>query len=233
MPSSKRKHLPINRDTPGCTLHDFFPAKPVTTQLQCQPPKLRNSKSRRRTTSANTSSKQEVIVIDSDSDDTLEIVEGTSLFDKRRKLNPKNSDGDLKSSIHSKGNCIPYIQRVEGQTISFGRPFLLCSSPEENDDKAKQDNHCSLGARSTQSFQVGLASSSLACSKVDIDPTLDGWDDGDDEVAIDSMANDFLDKATLQNELELEWQPVSRNLQLILCILDHNIYIGLCCQRRR
>jgi hypothetical protein len=76
---------------PRRTLHDFFPAKPVSTQLQGKSQKLGGSKSNRRTTSTKTSSEQEVIVIDSDSDDVLEIVEGSSSFHKRRKLSARNS----------------------------------------------------------------------------------------------------------------------------------------------
>jgi hypothetical protein len=217
MPPSKQKHLASNRDTHGRTLHDFFFQKPV---IQGQTQNLANTKSRR-TTSNKTNSKQEVIVIDSDSDDALEIVEGTSSFHKRRKLSPRNSvelvgfKGD--ASIHSKGCSIPRIQRVGGQTISFGRPYLLYSNPEVNtdgDDKAKQDKV----ETSNTSQTFGLAASSLGCSKVDIDLTLDDWDNGDDEGAADLSPTDVLDKDALKNELEREWEPVCRNLQIGLHI---------------
>jgi len=232
MPLSKQKHLATNRHTHGRTLLDFFSQKPVPSQVQGQTQNLSSSKSRRRTTSNKINSKQEVIVIDSDSDDALEIIEGTSFFHKRRKLSPRNSDelvgfkGDVitiddhTSSIHSKESSIPCIQRVGGQTISFGRPYLLYSTPEDNidgDDNAQQNKV----ETSSTSQTFDSAASSLGCSKVDIDLTLDDWENGDDEEAADSLRTDVLDKDALQNELEREWEPVCRNQQIdFKCLLS-------------
>lgn len=235
MPPSKQKHLASNRDAHGRTLRDFFSQKPVPSQVQGQleTQNLASSKSRRRTTSNKTNSKQEVIVIDSDSDDALEIVEGTSSFHKRRKLSSRNSGfkGDAipiddHKSIHSKECSIPCIRRVGGQTISFGRPYLLYSSPNVNIDGDDKE-----ASSTSQTF--GLAASSLGCSKVDIDLTLDDWDNGDDEEAADSFPTDVLDKDALQNELEREWEPVCRTYKLIYVSFYHETYTGLCGRQRQ
>ena len=218
-----RKRIRV-QDVSSSTLHDFFSSKPLSTQFKGKINKPGGSKSSGKTISSQKNT--EVIVIgseSSDSDVAVEIVKNPSSFKKRRKLEPKVS-GDHVSlegvipkhghkPIHSKNNSIPDLRsegkHSQGQTISFGRPFLLCSCPEhsllDEDDQARHDKPLLL---ETSKFSKKFCLSARS-SDVDIDLTLDDWNDSDE--ALVSMQCNNLDKDP-QNE---EWDMVSGNFQII------------------
>lgn len=220
MPPSKQQSLSVNNS--DRTLHNFFSAKPVHTRR----PQKRGSKSTQTTLSP------EVIIIDSDSDNAPEILEVTSSFHKRRKLSSKNSNELVISQadgislngpklIHSNDNSIPLNQGVEGehsriQTIVFGRPFLLFPSLEDKrldeGDKAKGNERFEDAFTTHETFNS--SASALSCHEVDIDLTSDCWDNGDDEIASNSVANNVLNNDAFL--LQDEWETVSENTNYFL-----------------
>lgn len=216
------------QDVSSNTLHDFFASKPLSTQFQgkTKPGGLKFS--------GKTIPNSEVIVIGSESSDSdVEIIGPISSFKKRRKLNPKVSGDhilldegirtDCHKPIHSKNNSIPYLrsegEHSRGQTISFGRPFLLCPSPKQplpdQDDQATLRHNNPLFLSSSKPSQAFCFST--MSSDVDIDLTLDDWNDCDEEIALVSMQNNRLDKEVPKDE---ECHMVSRNYSIRFLIIE-------------
>jgi len=148
MPSAKSKRArSADITAPSRTLHDFFSKpKAITTTSKLKSNASKIAKNAKGKAVDRSFTEQEVIVIDSDSDDDIEFVESTTSA-KRQRLSPKNSDErhgspSRRSSLkerainaldlpHSKENSAtdtPGPKSKIDSSVSFGEPILLCSS---------------------------------------------------------------------------------------------------------
>lgn len=193
MPSGKQKK---DRKAPRQTLHDFFGPKYLSG---VQPKPVPNT-----STSARSRPSQEVIIIDSDSDDAVEFVEPIAV--KRRKLSLKNIDTPpsttaivMSTAVRSKENASAFLGQHASRNSSdivapkpeetFGRPFLLVSDPVEDISPnfgkpfllLQPESSTVLPDETVASGSKASHSSLLYDSPVDIDLTLDDWENGDDE----------------------------------------------------
>ncbi|KAH9479471.1 DNA cross-link repair protein pso2/snm1 [Psilocybe cubensis] len=176
----------------------------------------------------------EIIVIDSDSESEVEIVQ--TITSKRRKLSPKNdnkssvssstkaedlvTEGKHEENITISPSVTPTQSSREGAdtTMSFGIPFLL-NQPKSN--VLPKDylplfgepfllTSASLEKSSVHTSATPLASSSKTTldptteSTVDIDLTMDDWNDGDDEInsepAIEDQVMQWGSSITINSE---------------------------------
>lgn len=204
MPSARQKK---DRKAPAHTLHDFFAPKPlIGTQSK---PTLQSATK----TPARVHPAQEVIIIDSDSDDAVEFVESTSA--KRRKLSPRNVEPIPSATllvqdavVSSKENSRVFFSQTttRGSTDcvipkseeSFGQPFLLVPEPVEAEVALQFGEPVLLLHPETWKAKSTVASTSkqtldlTPCKDpVDIDLTLGHWEYGDDEALHGSISNDY------------------------------------------
>ena len=215
MPSTTQKRtrdkVPFNG-----TLHDFFIRTATPTQPQWGPQTSAISRK---------AAKEQIIVIDSDSDDQIEIVENSS--SKRRKLSPKNShlnglkeedllqgnDSTNQISINWKESSLPKISNTKEEShdsnkINFGKPFLLCSSSMDNID-GHPNSDCGARLFTSRSSLLGTTGS---CSRLNVDLTLDDGNKDGDEVLVASTKAEILsgtDVSIALNGSSEGWDVVS------------------------
>ena len=219
MPSTTQKRT-RNKVPSNGTLHNFF----VRTAPPIQPQQgLQTSAFSRK------AAKEQIIVIDSDSDDAIEIVENTSSKDsKRRKLSPKNNhikgedllqanDSTNQISINWKKSSPPNISNTKEESndsnkINFGKPFLLCSNSVDNTDGDSGSDR-GAGLFTLSSSLLGTTpNESESRSKLNMEIL----DKDGDEVLVDlisSTKNEVLsstDVSTALNGASGGWDIVSR-----------------------
>ena len=156
MPMTKPKRVRKD-DPPEVTLHDFFAGNNSLTVAAPLCQKSGSTKSGR----SKTVVKQEVIIIDSDSDDAYKIMKGTSSSSKRRRLNSDSAISDVFSFIKE--------ETSQKHSISFGEPFLLRTGIPE---RGKRSSIISSAAETGSGPSV--------VPKIDIDLTLDDGENGDE-----------------------------------------------------
>lgn len=218
MPPSK-KNGDIKTPSQKQTLHHFFNGASATRSSTSAPAtKSRHSKSTNAKQSIRTTSHQEIIVIDSDSDDdVVEFVE--TLNTKKRRLSPKCTDhtSNLDPLLHiqtasasdsssgSKEDALSIIPKAlvvdsknnatstKSDQTSFGTPLLLMPTRPEETSKGLSSfgNSYLLGPLNSQNSvssrldpYASEQSSSvrpLENNSLELDPTLDSWENGDDE----------------------------------------------------
>ncbi|KAF5316406.1 hypothetical protein D9619_006309 [Psilocybe cf. subviscida] len=191
----------------------FFGAKPAapTETKRATPAKASSStKPKPSKSSKRPLVHAEVIVIESDSDDEVEIVETFS--SKRRKLSPKNTDAPKREETPVKANASrssvefvlkenaqPILGDIEQpQTSIFGVPFLLTNPKKKTEDSAcyvqsfgepsaplampmGPPSPTAVGSISSSAVPIASSSRKPECSVPDMDITLGDWDNGDDE----------------------------------------------------
>jgi hypothetical protein len=200
MPMTKLKRVRKDDPPSQVTLHDFFAGNnclPLVVPL-CQ--KSGSTKSGR----SKTVVKQEVIIIDSDSDDAYEIIEGTSSSSKRRRLNSDSAINDVVSSIKE--------ETSKKHSISFGEPFLLRPGISDGHDPGSERGKRS----STISSAAETGSGPSVIPKVDIDLTLDDWENDDGETSANSKSEYLrhtdnaviLEETPLLNDTNPDWDIV-------------------------
>jgi len=178
-------------DPPGqVTLHDFFAGNNFLSVAAPLCQKSGSAKSGR----SKTVVKQEVIVIDSDSDDAYEIIEGTSSSSKRRRLTSDPAISDVFSFIKE--------ETAQKHPISFGEPFLLRTGISERGQRT-----------STISSAAEIGSGPSVVPKIDIDLTLE--DVENDETSANLKIEGLLHKnntaileETLLNDTNPDWDIV-------------------------
>jgi len=186
MPMTKPKRVRKD-DPPGqVTLHNFFAGNNSLTVAAPLCQKSGGTKSGR----SKTVVKQEVIIIDSDSDDAYEIIEGTFSSSKRRRLNSDSAISDVFSFIKE--------ETPQKHSISFGEPFLLRTGISER------------GKGSSSAAETGSGP-----SVIDIDLTLDDWENDDDETSANPKFegllhtnNKVIPEETLLNDTIPDWDIV-------------------------
>lgn len=196
MPTTKPKRVRKDDPPSQVTLHDFFVGNnsPTVAAPLCQ--KSGSTKSGR----SKTVVKQDVIIIDSDSDDAYEIIEGTSSSSKRRRLISDSAINDV----------FPFIKEETSKkhSISFGEPFLLCPDISNGDDPGSERGKHSSTISSAAETDSGLS----AIPKVDIDLTLDDWENDDDVSKSECLLHTdnpvILEETPPLNDINPDWDIV-------------------------
>jgi hypothetical protein len=138
MPSTKSKREKPSRERK--TLHDFFKAKPLgpssAVKRETAPKAVARS-------SARASLQQEIIEIDSDSEDAVEIVETKSY--KRRKLSPGNTEDCSDFQILDSSVKAKFFS--PGKPLNSDYPTVLVNSQSRprNARKNPSQDHISFG----------------------------------------------------------------------------------------
>ncbi|KAJ3503570.1 hypothetical protein NLJ89_g8372 [Agrocybe chaxingu] len=217
MSSAKSKKARIVAPT-SRTLHEFFTAKAISS-IPSKPQAKSSSKTAKSSPCSRNLSQQEIIVIDSESDDEPEVLD-TQIPLKRRKLSLKNADNCFDGKLGQSSKLRP-LERVanpsaakensgpgsyeggslhvfkEEDVASFGEPILLRSA-DANITIAHNTPASTFGKplllisafHGAKSETKALLSRTPVVKKdvtVDIDLTLDDWENGDDEVTYESL----------------------------------------------
>lgn len=215
----QHSHMPAKKDhkssTQSQSILNFFGAKPAISADTKRTPAKASSSSKSKPSKATKRSlvHAEVIVIESDSDNEVEIVENLST--KRRKLSPKNTDApnreDTPPKVEISRSSIEFVlkentQPIAGdmgppQTAIFGIPFLLTNPQKKIDDSVchvqsfgepsgplamsmKPPSSTAVGGKLSHEVPIASSSRNPQYSVPDIDLTLGDWEDGDDETGL-------------------------------------------------
>lgn len=181
MPTTKQKR--VRRDDPPGrpTLHNFFAGTNVATTPLCRKSQKSGITHSGKSKTIVHPVKQEVIIIDSDSDDAIEIIEGTSSCLKRRRLSPVNFNSAT-NGIHS----VSQEGAAKKYSISFGKPFLLCPELPDGDSECDKRPVSAFSTISLAAETSNTEAGPSAIPEVDIDLTLDDWENGNDEIGRNS-----------------------------------------------